>query len=121
LVRESLREGDPAQALAWLDRARQVTTGPVARTFAVWSAEVLARTGRPDAAARTYRELLDRAEAGDAAAVALDGAETLLDNGYPDHALPLLLDARSRALASGNRDVVDAADRLLDRGRHDPG
>ena len=63
------------------------------RTFAVWTAEVHARTGGPDAGIQLYQSLLDRPDA--PAAVALDGAETLLDNGYAAQALPLLLEARA--------------------------
>lgn len=119
LVREALREGEPDRALAWLDRAQEVAGGPHLQTFAVWSAEVNARTGRPQAALDIYQELLERS--GATAALALDGAETLLDNGYADHALPLLLEARSRGLASGDRGVVETSDLLLKRGGYGAG
>lgn len=111
LVRRSLRDGEPDQTLAWLDRARSVSTGPAARTFAVWSAEVLARTGNPTAAARIYRDLLDQPDAD--AALALDAGATLLDNGHPESALPFLQDARARAVSSGDGPTRAQADSLL--------
>ena len=82
-----------------------------ARTLTIWSAEIQARSGSPDAALGAYRELLDRPDSD--AALALDGAETLLDNGYPDHALPLILEARSRAQRSGDRAIVSRTEFLL--------
>jgi tetratricopeptide (TPR) repeat protein len=111
LVRESLRLGDPEEALDWLKSALADADGPRARAFTVWSAEIHARSGHPEAALRAYQELLERAD-GDAA-LALDGAETLLDNGYPDHALPLLLDARTRARRTGDRRTLRRAEALL--------
>ena len=60
LVRESLRTGDPEEALAWLTTAMTGADGPRVRVFTVWSAEIHARSGRPEAALRAYQELLDR-------------------------------------------------------------
>jgi tetratricopeptide (TPR) repeat protein len=114
LVREALRDNEPEQALEWLARARAGSTGALSRTFAVWTSEVHARTGNPRAALRAYRDLLDRPDAD--AALALDGALTLLDNNYPDQALPLLLEARSRAAAADDHATLARAERLLRRG-----
>ncbi len=77
----------------------------------MWTAEVHARTGGPDAALRIYQSLLDRPDV--PAAVALDGAETLLDNGYAEQALPLLLEARACAVVTGDRQVFQKAEALL--------
>jgi tetratricopeptide (TPR) repeat protein len=111
LIRRSLAAGDPGAALAWLDRARSISDDPHRRTFSIWSAEVLARTGRPDDALRAYQDLL-ASSPGDAA-LALDGAETLLDNSYPEHARPLLLEARNRAIAAGDQQIHARADALI--------
>jgi tetratricopeptide (TPR) repeat protein len=112
VVREALREGDPRRALSALERARTLTGDKVLRrTLTVWTAEVLARTGRPDDALVAYQSLLDAPDSGPGPA--LDGAETLIDNGYPEHALPLLLEARSRALASGDRETLEKVGELL--------
>ena len=111
LVRAALRVGDPEEALSWLARARALSTGPAADTFAVWSAEVLARTGSPDAALQIYQDLLAHPDA--TAALALDGAETLLDNGHGDHALPLILDAHDRARTSADQSVLRKTEVLL--------
>lgn len=113
LVRESLRADEPDQALQWLDRAREILTADDARTFAVWSAEIHARTGNPDAALRTYQELLEHADA----ALALDGAETLLDNDHPEQAIPLLVEARDRARQSGQTAILRRAEQLIERGQ----
>src|SRR5262249_6471851 len=111
LVRRSLAAGDPGAALSWLDRARSITGDPHRRTFSIWSAEILSRTGRPDDALRIYQDLL--LSSPHDAAVALDGAETLLDNGYPEHARPLLVEARTRAIASGDQQTHNRADALI--------
>jgi tetratricopeptide (TPR) repeat protein len=113
LVRVALRRGDPADALDCLDRARGLATGEHARTFAIWSAEAHARTGSPQSALRIYQELLDDPSV--PAGVALDGAETLLDGGYTEQALPLLLEARARAAATGARLVLQKTEALLGR------
>ncbi|HMB06916.1 MAG TPA: hypothetical protein VKP69_24670 [Isosphaeraceae bacterium] len=98
----------------WLDRARTLQGGREHRTFDTWAAEIQARTGQPDAAVRTYESLLDEATAD--AALALDAAETLLDNGYAAHARPLLRRAHDQARNSGGRAVADKARVLLDQG-----
>lgn len=113
LVREALKTGDPELALDWLRRAGPVVDARHARTFAVWSAEIHARTARPDRALAIYEDLLGRPDAG--AALALDGAETLLDNGYPGQAVPLLLEAQAQARASGDHATLHAAEQLLRR------
>jgi hypothetical protein len=107
LVRSALRDGDPEEALRWLSHARASAAGEEARTFSIWSAEVHARTGHPDAALAIYQDWLARAA--DPAALALDGAETLLDSGYPGHAIPLLIEARER----GDRRLKNRAEALL--------
>ena len=113
LVRESLRRGETAQALEWIDRARSTAEGPPARTFAVWSAELHARSGSPSTALHIYQNLLERPDAD--AALALDAAETLLDNGHDREAAPLLLEARDRARDSGDDAVLRKAEDLLSR------
>jgi tetratricopeptide (TPR) repeat protein len=88
LVRQALAAGRPQAALEWLDRACALAADPTRRTFEVWRAEVLARSGDPDAALRTYQALLASTPADPA--LARDAALTLLDNGYEDHARVLL-------------------------------
>jgi len=91
LVREALRLDDAGAALEILRRARSLCDGRDAATLTVWSAEVLARAGRPGDALDAYLGLLE--PGGDPqsqAGLALDGTETLLDHEYPDHALSLL-------------------------------
>ena len=101
LVRESLRLGRPEEAVDRLERAASISSGGGSRTtLTIWKAEVLARSGRPDEAADTYRSLLETLPRADAASVAYDGWETLIDNGYPDQAADLLAAARDRDLRS---------------------
>jgi hypothetical protein len=98
VVREALRLGDPDDALDWLERARAAATDhQTARTLTVWSAEVLTRSGLPDQALEVYKSLIADCPVKQAEAIGLDGAETLLDNGYPDQASALKLAAESRA------------------------
>jgi tetratricopeptide (TPR) repeat protein len=98
VVREALRLGNPDDALDWLERARAAATDhQTARTLTVWSAEVLTRSGLPDQALEVYKSLIADCPVEQAEAIGLDGAETLLDNGYPDQASALKLAAESRA------------------------
>jgi tetratricopeptide (TPR) repeat protein len=114
LVREAMRAHRPDEALRWLDQARTLQGGRERRTFDTWTAEIQARTGQPDAAVRIYESLLNDATAD--AALALDAAETLLDNGYAAHARPLLRRAHDQARNSGDHAVEDKARVLLDQG-----
>ena len=114
LVRAALQDGDPERALERLARATELARGDgQRRTFTTWSAEVLARSGRPGAALEAYRLIVASADAGTAAAAALDGAETLLDCGDPATAATLLDEARSLARAAGDRAIESRADALL--------
>jgi predicted Zn-dependent protease len=114
LVRAAMASGRPAEALAWLARADIVAaeTGQESarRTFATWRAEIDARSGEPEAALSTYEALL--AERPADAALALDAAETLIDNGYAAHAERLLLRARDAARRSGDEATAQRAESL---------
>ena len=114
LVREALAEDNPDLALEWLDRAIALDAtlhdGRDARKFLTWRAEVQARAGRPDAALISYQALLDRHPD---AALALDGAETMLDNGHDEGAQVLARVALKLALAAGDYDLADRAEALL--------
>lgn len=97
LVREALREGEPDRALEWLNRGITMSLDPeLKRTFTVWSAEVLARTGDPEGSLAAYLSLLDGVSPSADAATAFDGAETLLDNGHQAQAQALIFKSRSR-------------------------
>ncbi len=113
LVREAMRSNRPDEALDWLDHARAFPESRERRRFETWTAEVQARTGRPDAAVKTYESLL--AETPADAALALDAAETLLDNGYADHARPFLQHALDQARHVGNRPIEAKTRALLDQ------
>ena len=115
-VRAAMSAGETESALALLDRAiALVSDTPARRTFSTWSAEILSRAGAPDSAAETYRRLVETADPSQAAAVALDAAETLLDNAHTAHAIPFLIDARDRARTSGDRATLARAEQLLSR------
>ncbi len=115
VVREALRLGDPEVALEWLKTAGSIANPTQARVFRVWSAEIHVRIGAPDESLRLYQELLAPSAAGSDALLALDGAETLLDRGYPDQALPLLREARDRARIANDAETLRKAEFLLDR------
>jgi tetratricopeptide (TPR) repeat protein len=112
LVRETLRCDEPEQALAWIDRARNLNGGHDRGTLDTWKAEIHARTGDPDASLKIYQDLL--AHDPSPAARALDAAETLLDNGFSGHARPLLRLARDQARQASDRATVERATLLLD-------
>jgi tetratricopeptide (TPR) repeat protein len=116
LVRAAMTAGRAEEALEWLDRgdAFAVEAGQQrqGRTFAVWRAEIDARSGDPESALKTYEALL-AAMPGDAD-LAIDAAETFLDNGYPAFAQPLLLRARDEARGEGDLATARRAEMLVD-------
>jgi tetratricopeptide (TPR) repeat protein len=57
LVRRAMQSQRPEAALEWIEQARPLAEPAQRRTLDVWRAEVLARSDRPDEAARVYRDL----------------------------------------------------------------
>jgi tetratricopeptide (TPR) repeat protein len=112
LVREAIRMGEPEAALSCIDQARLHTSDANARTLRIWAAEIHARTDLADESLRIYKDLLRDGDGN--AALALDGSETLLDAGHEEQARELLLEARDRALESGEREIARKAEALLD-------
>jgi hypothetical protein len=114
LVRHALSLGDPDLALHRVDQAQAVDRalrgGADHRKFETWRAEILARSGRPDASSLVYRNLLGRSPAD--AALALDAAETLLDNGFEDQARELARLAAEVARESGDAEIAERAEAL---------
>ena len=102
------------EALQWIDRARPLGTPEQQRTLDVWRAEVLARAGRADDSARVYRDLAAGATAGERARLAIDAAETLIDNGLNAAALEFLDEAATLAGPTGLKGVARRAERLLE-------
>ena len=116
LARESARLDRPEEALDWLEVARKRADSGGRRTFAVWTAEIQARTGRADDAARTYETLLgERPDA----PLALDAAETFLDLGHPARALSFLQLALEEARRSGDGAVEGKANALMEQVNRD--
>lgn len=117
LVRLALAEDRPEVALRRVDEAiaadAEFRGGRDRGAFTTWRAELHARVGEPDHAEATYRSLVDHSAA--AASVALDGAETLLDNGHREQALRLAGLARDIALAHGDVATAREAEALLER------
>src|SRR5262249_13114287 len=101
LVRRAMSSGIADEALDWIARARPRADARTAEALDIWRAEILARTGRPDEPLHAYRALTRPDASG--AATALDGAETLIDNGHLDQARSLLHTARELAHANGLR------------------
>lgn len=111
LVRLEMRRDRPDAALEWIEKVSPSATVPQRRTLGTWRAEILSRTDRPDEASKVYQGLLD--ESPDDAALALDAAETLLDNGHNEQARPFLSIAARLAGPLGLRGVAARADRHL--------
>jgi tetratricopeptide (TPR) repeat protein len=111
LVRQAMQRGTPAEALSWLDQAHALGSVATRRSFDTWRAEILSRTGRPDEAARIYQKLV--ASAPSAPHVALDAAETLLDNGHNEQARAFLKSACDLARTARVPVVEDLAIRHL--------
>src|SRR5262249_16941983 len=95
LVRQHMQRRQPEAALRLLAQARTRGTEENRRTFDTWRAEILARSNRPEEAAELYRSLV--ASSATAPQVALDAAETFLDNGHKDQAHDFLIQARDLA------------------------
>lgn len=111
LVRLEMRRGRPEAALDWIDKVSPSATAEQRRALRTWRAEILSRTDRPDEAAAAYQELLD--ETPEDAVLALDAAETLLDNAHVDQARPFLNVAARLAGSLGLRGVASRAIRHL--------
>ncbi len=118
LVREAMKSNASDEALEWLERARSLNGGRDRRTFDLWAAEIHARTGAPATALQTYQEILEQDPG--ATVLAFDAAETLLDNGYPGHARPLLLHALEQSRRVGDQAAAGRAEALLEQGTLEP-
>ncbi|WP_337175768.1 hypothetical protein [Paludisphaera sp.] len=114
LVRAAMRADRPGQALAALDRLRPAAPPRQARVLDVWRAEILARVGRAGEAADVYDAFLGGDDPVEAARLALDAAETLIDAGAPDRARRFLHEAARLAPRRGLRGIEARARRLLD-------
>jgi hypothetical protein len=111
LVRRHVSHGRPDQALALIERLEPEATREERLRLATWRAEILAREGRTADAATLYRRLLDVAPS--PAPLALDAAETLLDNGGSAD-IPMFLElARQAARAQDLPGIERRAKRLL--------
>jgi hypothetical protein len=88
LVRQAIAREDPDAALSWIERAKSMGNDMTAKTLEIWRGEILARAGRPELALSVYLKLIE--PDAKAAELALDAAETMLDNGHLDEANTLL-------------------------------
>lgn len=114
LIRRSMQQGRPDEALEVIDRVLPLAAPNQARTLGVWRAEIFARDGRPDDAADAYRALLDGDGSVAAARLALDAGEALIEAEAPDRARPFLHEALRLAPRHGLRGVDARARRLLE-------
>ncbi len=112
LIRQSMQRENPQEALDWLEQARTLGSDSCRRTFDTWRAEILSRTGRPDLASRIYDELVS-SSASSSPQVALDAAETLLDNGHLEQARDFLGRALNLARSARVPWVEDMANHHL--------
>ena len=103
LIRRALARDDFEDALGWIDRARPLGDGRTATTLENWRAEILSRAGRPDEAMRVYVQLIGSETPSAGAALALDGALTLIDDDHLDQARALLFEAHRLARSAGLR------------------
>jgi tetratricopeptide (TPR) repeat protein len=115
MVRREMADGDADAALRRIEQARPLADSRTAAMLDVWRAEILARTGRPDEAQGAYRALIRPDDPAAGAAMALDAAESFLDNGHVDQARSLLIIAHDLARYSGRRWIEHRVRVLLDR------
>jgi hypothetical protein len=95
LVRRAISRGEEDDALRQIDRARPMADADTAATLDIWRAEICARQGRGHEALTVYQGLISPDGIG--AALALDSALTLIDNGHFEEAAQLLTQARNLA------------------------
>ncbi len=107
LVRRAMSQQRFDSALAWIERARNMADPQTGNKLDIWRAEILTRAGRPESARSIYLDLVTVDAAG--ALLALDGAETLIDNGHLDQAESLLITAQRPGRSNGT---------ALDRAAH---
>jgi tetratricopeptide (TPR) repeat protein len=113
LVRLAASRAQFTAALDWIERAKTMAEEETRKKLDIWRAEIYARSDRPKSSRSIYLELIaaDPAEA----ALALDGALTLLDNGHREEGESLLFLARDLARTSGRRWIERRARYLIDR------
>jgi len=111
LVRRAMSQQSSDSALDWIERAKAMADPGTGKKLDIWRAEILTRAGRPDSARTIYLDLVTNDAAG--AALALDGAETLLEYGHLDQAQPLLIRARDLADETGRRWIERRVQQLL--------
>ncbi len=115
LVRQALKNDGVELALNRITQAieadRELGQGAGSRMYRTWRAEVLARNDRGAEAAEVYDGLL--AERPDPA-LALDAAETFLDNQEDELARRFSEVARSLAREAGDEDLLLKAEALLE-------
>lgn len=105
LVRRRVSQAQANQAMELIERLEPEGTDEERLQLTTWRAEILAREGRADDAAILYRRLLEIHP--DPAGLALDAAETLLDNGeFVD--VPMFLE---RAVQSARRQGLQGIER----------
>jgi tetratricopeptide (TPR) repeat protein len=111
LVRQAMNKKSYDAAIDWIKQAQTLADQQTRRKLEVWRAEIHARAGRADAARAIYQGLVTIDASG--AALALDGAETLIDQGHAEEAEPLLIMARDLARKTGKRWIARRAQQLL--------
>jgi hypothetical protein len=112
LVRQAIARNDPDAALSWIERARPMGDDETARTLDVWRAEIVARAGRPESALPLYLKLIKPDAKG--AELALDAAQTMIDNDHLEQAKALLFKASELARRQGRKWIERHAQDLLD-------
>ncbi len=113
LLRQAMSRGDHDGGLSCLDAARPLADAQTSATLDVWRAEILARAGRSAEGLSIYERLITPDAHG--AALSLDAAETMLDNGHLDEAQSLLKLASRLARGTGRRWIERRAAQLLSR------
>jgi tetratricopeptide (TPR) repeat protein len=111
LVRQAMSRQSFDTALDWIARAKPMADRETHTKLDIWRAEILARAGRAELARSIYLDLV--ASDADGAAVALDGAETLIDQGHVKEAQSLLIMARDLARKTNKPRIERRARQLL--------
>jgi tetratricopeptide (TPR) repeat protein len=111
LVRQAMVRQSVESALDWIARAKLMADRETSKKLDIWSAEIQTRAGRAELARSIYFDLV--AKDADGAAIALDGAETLIDQGYVKEAGPLLIMARDLARKTSKPRIERRAQQLL--------
>jgi tetratricopeptide (TPR) repeat protein len=112
-VRQAMARQDIRAAIDTIERSIPWTIRSETNILKIWQAEILARSSQPAAAFKIYSDLLKHDPPNPL--LALDAAETMLDNNHIPHAESLLETTIAIAVTQNRPGINHQATRLLEK------